>query len=168
MSFNNIKSKTQTQKGFTIVELLIVVVVIAILAAITIVSYNGITGRANHSASKSAATTLQKKAELYLSEVGNYPISKANLAGDTSKSYYLPGSAFGSTAPSADTAGTKGTSYAQIVPCTASGTTVDATTITGAKVYYWSYGAEGVAVGRTLFATLGACATEVTGSTIYN
>jgi prepilin-type N-terminal cleavage/methylation domain-containing protein len=32
-------------KGFTIVELLIVIVVIAILAAITIVSYNGITSR---------------------------------------------------------------------------------------------------------------------------
>lgn len=32
--------------GFTIVELLIVVVVIAILAAITIVSYNGIQERA--------------------------------------------------------------------------------------------------------------------------
>lgn len=37
---------TTTQKGFTIVELLIVVVVIAILAAITIVSYNGISNRA--------------------------------------------------------------------------------------------------------------------------
>lgn len=35
-----------TQKGFTIVELLIVVVVIAILAAITIVAYNGISNRA--------------------------------------------------------------------------------------------------------------------------
>ena len=34
------------QKGFTIVELLIVIVIIAILAAITIVAYNGIQGRA--------------------------------------------------------------------------------------------------------------------------
>lgn len=34
-----------SNKGFTIVELLIVVVVIAILAAITIVAYNGITYR---------------------------------------------------------------------------------------------------------------------------
>jgi general secretion pathway protein G len=39
--------------GFTIVELLIVVVVIAILAAITIVSYNGITNRAKTSSIKS-------------------------------------------------------------------------------------------------------------------
>ena len=34
--------KQTKQRGFTIVELLIVVVIIAILAAITIVAYNGI------------------------------------------------------------------------------------------------------------------------------
>lgn len=33
-------------RGFTIVELLIVVVVIAILVAVTIVTYNGITAQA--------------------------------------------------------------------------------------------------------------------------
>lgn len=37
------------KSGFTIVELLIVVVVIAILAAITIVAYNGIQNRAKKS-----------------------------------------------------------------------------------------------------------------------
>lgn len=41
------------RKGFTIVELLIVVVVIAILAAITIVAYNGIRDRATTSAMQS-------------------------------------------------------------------------------------------------------------------
>lgn len=45
------------QKGFTIVELLIVIVVIAILAAITIVAYNGIQNRAKASA---LASTLQQ------------------------------------------------------------------------------------------------------------
>jgi prepilin-type N-terminal cleavage/methylation domain-containing protein len=50
MHFGLGKQKTD---GFTIVELLIVVVVIAILAAITIVSYNGIQARANESVVKS-------------------------------------------------------------------------------------------------------------------
>lgn len=51
--------------GFTIVELLIVVVVIAILAAITIVAYNGITNRAKASAASSAAEQASKKVALY-------------------------------------------------------------------------------------------------------
>ena len=38
------------QRGFTIVELLIVIVVIGVLAAITIVAYNGIQSRARDSA----------------------------------------------------------------------------------------------------------------------
>ncbi len=48
------------QQGFTIVELLIVIVVIAILAAISIVSYNGITTRANETRTNSDLTQLQK------------------------------------------------------------------------------------------------------------
>lgn len=50
----------EPQKGFTIVELLIVVVVIAILAAITIVAYNGISDRAKESALASKTSTTAK------------------------------------------------------------------------------------------------------------
>ena len=62
-----------SKNGFTIVELLIVVVVIAILAAITIVSYNGITARAYTSSSLSTVEEVQKKAEMWNSELGSYP-----------------------------------------------------------------------------------------------
>lgn len=54
------------QTGFTIVELLIVVVVIAILAAITIISYNGITNRAKNSVASSAAASASKKVQSYM------------------------------------------------------------------------------------------------------
>lgn len=50
----------QKQTGFTIVELLIVVVVIAILAAITVVAYNGVTQNARVSTAKSDLSNLNK------------------------------------------------------------------------------------------------------------
>jgi len=65
--------KSITDKGFTIVELLIVIVVIAILAAITIVAYNGIQNRARDTNDKTDAAALQKVAETVNIETGSYP-----------------------------------------------------------------------------------------------
>ncbi len=93
MSLNINKS---AQSGFTIVELLIVVVVIAILAAITIVSYTGITQQANTSAALSNATTVLKKAELYANDQSStgYPSAVSVLTGAASSELYaLPASA---------------------------------------------------------------------------
>ena len=61
--------------GFTIVELLIVVVVIAILAAITIVSYNGITASAKESALKSDLSTAAKKLNVAKIQDGSFPVT---------------------------------------------------------------------------------------------
>lgn len=53
--------KWARQKGFTIVELLIVIVVIAILAAITIVAYNGIQNRAKDTAVQTSVSQASRK-----------------------------------------------------------------------------------------------------------
>ena len=74
----------QKQTGFTIVELLIVVVVIAILAAITIVSYNGITTNARDSQRKNDIATITKALEMYYVDNGRFPASSGSSTINTS------------------------------------------------------------------------------------
>jgi prepilin-type N-terminal cleavage/methylation domain-containing protein len=67
-------------RGFTIVELLIVVVVIAILAAITIVSYNGIQNRAKQSAAQSSAKQAFTKVQSYaIQNADQYPATLSSV-----------------------------------------------------------------------------------------
>jgi prepilin-type N-terminal cleavage/methylation domain-containing protein len=68
------------QTGFTIVELLIVIVVIGILAAITIVAYNGVQARARDSQRVSDLQSIQKALELYKAQHGTYPPSNPTTA----------------------------------------------------------------------------------------
>ena len=72
----------RTSRGFTIVELLIVIVIIAILAVITIATYNGIQNRARSSALQSNLSQMAKGLEV--SKVANsetYPstLTAANI-----------------------------------------------------------------------------------------
>ena len=97
-------TKQTKARGFTIVELLIVIVIIAILAAITIVAYNGIQNRARTSAAQAAASALAKKAETYYAENSQYPNTTSVITGtgtqnsvttaSTSSWYSAPGGAF--------------------------------------------------------------------------
>lgn len=63
--------------GFTIVELLIVIVVIGILAALVIVAYNGIQDRAKNSSIQSDIENFAKKIELARIDAadGLYPVA---------------------------------------------------------------------------------------------
>ena len=65
----------KSRSGFTIIELLIVIVVIAILAAITVIAYNGIQKRARDSQRKSDMALLQKALEMYYLDNGKFPAS---------------------------------------------------------------------------------------------
>jgi len=171
MSTKNIKLNTQAQKGFTIVELLIVVVVIAILAAITIVSYNGITNRANASGAQAAAASLQKKAELFAADgpTGNYPHLVSPLTGAAAdKTYATPASLFASTTSPAATNLTltpdNGKSSARYYACAAGVTTpgsgnVTAANVTGARIEYMNYTSAG-----SSFINIGNPGTVTTGN----
>lgn len=71
----------QRQQGFTIVELLIVIVVIAILAAISVVAYTGVQNRAHNTAVQSDLKNIATKIEMYNAEQGAYPANVTVLSG---------------------------------------------------------------------------------------
>jgi prepilin-type N-terminal cleavage/methylation domain-containing protein len=69
------------RQGFTIVELLIVIVVIGILAAITIVAYNGIQSKAKAASLSSTLAQVSEKLALFqIDNADNYPAT-LTLAG---------------------------------------------------------------------------------------
>ena len=130
MTTKNIKNQ-----GFTLVELLIVIVIIAILTVVSLVAYNGLQNQAKTSAAKSTVDSVAKKAELYNTEEGKYPEDLTKLTtADTNKSYYIAPAnvaelgtgTFGSDTP---------TTTVKYTKCTTTGTADP----TGAKIEYYNY-----------------------------
>jgi prepilin-type N-terminal cleavage/methylation domain-containing protein len=60
-------------KGFTIVELLIVIVVISILALLVITTYSGIQAKARNSKRQTDIQAVQTQLEAFFSQNGYYP-----------------------------------------------------------------------------------------------
>ena len=138
----------KTSKGFTIVELLIVIVVIAILAAISIVAYTGIQNRAKLSSAKMTAANVVKKVELFGADEStpSYPARLTDLTSAASTQLYalpatsvVPATAFAAT--NADVG--KRVLYQvcghnNAATAAGSAANVIAGTITGARVGHWS------------------------------
>ncbi len=75
--------RIRNSKGFTIIELLIVIVVIGILAALVLTAYGNIQQRARNAERQNDINEIHKQAELYYSDSekggGSYPASMAQL-----------------------------------------------------------------------------------------
>ena len=131
MTTKNIKNQ-----GFTLVELLIVIVIIAILTVVSLVAYNGLQNQAKTSAAKSAADAVAKKAELYNTAKSSYPTGLGDLTNtaNSGEPYYLDAKTvnagtFAATSPAAPAEA----NTIEYVPCP---TTGDAT---GAHVKYYNF-----------------------------
>jgi prepilin-type N-terminal cleavage/methylation domain-containing protein len=131
-------TKQIKSKGFTIVELLIVIVVIAILAAITIVAYNGIQNRAHTTSQKTAAENVGKKIEAYNAVQSAYPTYNSTAGAITTAlatvaDSSLTGSGLTLGTPSATTPDTT----VQLQLCSTAAQTSGTTVPTGWVIYIW-------------------------------
>lgn len=67
------------QSGFTLVELLIVIVIIGILAAIAFVAYSGTQNKAHKADAESTLASVKNKLAEYNTGNSNYPANQADL-----------------------------------------------------------------------------------------
>lgn len=80
--------KVQSKKGFTLVELIVVIAILAILAAVLIPAINGWVQKAGVSAAKNNASTVKSAASIMFTEAESGEATKADgteVTVDTSK-----------------------------------------------------------------------------------
>ncbi len=92
------------QRGYTFVEILVVVTIIAVIAGISAVSYSGITKSSRDARRMSDIEMIRSALELYRSETGYYPDLSADSQGCLD------------VAEIADTSVTPSVSYLNLVP----------------------------------------------------
>jgi prepilin-type N-terminal cleavage/methylation domain-containing protein len=128
--------KKQLQKGFTIVELLIVIVVIGILAALVLNTFSGVQRRARDTERQTDINSIATQLEVYYNDNSGYPVltgqlntdswATANLKGIDLNALRAPGAAAntmtGTATPTKDQYGyltyaSDGTTACTTAPC---------------------------------------------------
>ncbi|MEL3960659.1 prepilin-type N-terminal cleavage/methylation domain-containing protein [Lysinibacillus endophyticus] len=81
--FNEMKKRVNNQKGLTLIELLAVIVILGIVAAIAIPSIGGVIDNSRYKAAKSDAIMVLQASNLYFTEYPNATtVDLATLEGD--------------------------------------------------------------------------------------
>lgn len=115
------------KKGFTIVELLIVIVIIGILATIGFVAFSGAQNKANKSKAESTVSQVKSKLGEYYATNNTYPADKAAV------STFLNSNDGGNNTALATTFGAAGYTYACATTCDAGFTLTAVDTLWGSK-----------------------------------
>jgi prepilin-type N-terminal cleavage/methylation domain-containing protein len=125
-------SLKKLSKGFTIIELLIVIVVIGILAALVLNSFQGVQARARDTERRTDVNSVSTQLEVYYQDIGGYPLAvtdtfvSASLKGASLEAFRAPGQTTNSTSdtatPTKDQYGyspkqADGTTACTVAPC---------------------------------------------------
>ncbi len=65
--------RAREESGFTLIELMIVIVILGVLAGIVVFAVGGITDRGTSAACKTDVSTIQTAVEAYYAKQGSYP-----------------------------------------------------------------------------------------------
>ncbi len=77
-----IKQMAKRRKGFTLIEMLIVITIIALLASLILVGMGGARAKARDSRRIADLHNVQNALELYYAKIGSYPVDNYNSSTD--------------------------------------------------------------------------------------